>query len=919
MGNAAVRIGLEIRVWTERDIMGDTVLLTGATGFLGTEIAARLIRKPELKLYALVRAADEAEAAHRLRNIWRSYKDLCGQIGARVIPVPGDFTEPELGLCGKFRQALSDAVTLVIHSGAQINFLKSWDEFYNVNTAGTEKMLSFASGIRTLRRFVQISTAYVAGQKSGIVMEEEPPAESFSTFYEQSKAEAETLVRASGLPYSICRPGMIVGDSKTGRVMNFNTIYYVLKQMLLGKMQVFPICPDTKLNLVPVDYVADAVEKVCFSDEAEGKTFHLTCPPEAAPGAGELAEYVRRWAKKNLSLNLPKAVFVPVPALKKAGLRHNQNQAGGKSGYWNNLLTLLPYFFAEQVFDRTNTDQVCGPYPLNWKKYLNPLLDFACRKNFMRQTGQTVFEQAQVRRASTHYPINYYDITAKGIRKVSGPEANERIEKILEALWARGVRKGDRVAMTGINSVDYMTLDQALGLLGAVSVPIYYTTPAAETSILLENSGAGWFFIGDTRMMKQLDDLKTTAKLVSFSAGEKIRNKRVMRWKQFLSAAAGPAPIEPPEAEDLATIRYTSGTTGIPKGVMFRFGQLSWQGEALAGMISWKERNRPLRYLSFLPLNHVVEGILAAYAPYYLLSKMDFYYLNDFGSLSEALPKVRPTVFFAVPRFYEKVWQGAIRNKVGKAWFTADEGPAKRAMGAALRQVVLKKAGIDKCGQLIVGSAPISEALLKNFRKLGIEIYNAYGQTEAPLIAINRVGDNVIPTVGTPLPETTVTAEEDRELVVKGPQVAVGYYGQPTKDLRNGVLRTGDLGVIRENGHITLLGRKKEIIVTAYGKNIAIPKIEERLKDIPGVTEAVLIGENRPYCTALLWTEGELPHLKEKIARVNAGLSHPEQIRKFCVVDRPLTIEGGELTPNLKVKRNAVELHFTREIREMYQ
>ena len=903
--------------------MADTVLLTGATGFLGTELAARLIREPGLRLYALVRAADEAGAAHRLRNAWNYDGDLCGQIGKRVVPVPGDFTEPGLGLGEKYRKILSDAVTLVIHSGAQISFLKSLDEFRKVNTAGTEKMLSFASGLRLLRRFVQVSTAYVAGQKRGIVTEEEPHAEAFSTFYEQSKAEAEDLVRASGLPFSICRPGMIVGDSKTGRVRNFNTIYYVLKQMLLGKMRIFPISPDTKLNLVPVDYVADAVEKVCFSAEAAGKTFHLTCPASAAPGAGELAEYVRNWAKKNLALNLPKAVFLPMPALKKAGLLHNQNKAEGKSGYLNNLLTLLPYFFAEQVFDRTNTDQVCGPYPLSWKDYLGPLMDYACRKNFMRQTGQTVFEQARVRRESRRYPVNYYDVTAKKIRKVSGPEANKRIDRILDALWALGVRKGDRIALTGVNSVDYMALEQAMGLMGAVSVPIYYTTPAEETSLLLEKCGAKWFFVGDRRMMKQLGKVKTSARIVTFSAAETFRSElageNVMSWEEFLAADAGPVTVEPPEPEDLATIRYTSGTTGEPKGVMFRFGQLSWVGDALAGMLSWKERNRPGRYLSFLPLNHVVEGILAANAPYYLLTKMDFYYLNDFDALTDALPKVRPTIFFSVPRFYEKLWEQAVSNGLGKAWLAAEEGPRKRALGAVLRKAVLRKAGLDCCGQLIVGSAPISEALLRNFRSLGIEVFNAYGETEAPLITINRQGDNVIPTVGTPLPETVVTVEEDGELIVKGPQVAAGYYGMPSENLQDGVLRTGDLGVIHENGHITLLGRKKVLIVTAYGKNISIPKIEERLKDIPGVTEAVLIGENRPYCTALLWASGDTTGLEKKIAHVNTGLSHPEQIRKFRVISRPLSIETGELTPNLKVKRSVVEEHYAKEIREMYR
>lgn len=288
------------------------------------------------------------------------------------------------------------------------------------------------------------------------------------------------------------------------------------------------------------------------------------------------------------------------------------------------------------------------------------------------------------------------------------------------------------------------------------------------------------------------------------------------------------------DPEDLATIRYTSGTTGKPKGVMFNYHQLA-------------------------------------------------------------------------------------ANKIGQKYLTMKEGPAKQATAALLRKVILKKAGLDACEQLIVGSAPISEALLQNFRALGIEIHNAYGQTEAPLITINRLGDNVIPTIGTPLPETQVEVAEDGELIVTGPQVCLGYYGLETDTIQNGVLKTGDLGSVDEQGHITLFGRKKEMIITAYGKNISIPKIEERLKNIPAVSEAVLIGENRPYCTALLWLEGNADDLDQQIETMNADLSHPEQVRKYTVIKEPLSIQKGELTPNLKVKRGNVEAHYAQEIQEMYQ
>ena len=573
----------------------------------------------------------------------------------------------------------------------------------------------------------------------------------------------------------------------------------------------------------------------------------------------------------------------------------------------------------------TGTEKLLGRDAPDWHEYIDKILDYACRCNFLHATDRGVFEQVLFRQQSESAPVEYFDVSEKGLKRTTGERMRRKIVVIAAALERLGVRKGCKVALTGNNCTDYFALDIAIGLVGAVSVPIYYTTPAAEVDILLQKSGASWLFVGDRRIMKQIDELQSDVTLISFSNARQIRPrlKTVITWQEFLgskeqrrSAALPDVTVDP---GDLATIRYTSGTTGEPKGVMFNAGQLQWMGRVLTALLPWREKQHEMRYLSFLPLSHVVEGILASYAPYYMHCPVKFYYLNDFDKLTDSLPQVRPTVFFSVPRFYEKLWQQIEGNPAGARYLAMKDSLARDLLGAVVKRTVLKKAGLDACSQLIVGSAPISEELLMNFRRLGIEIHNAYGQTEAPLITINRLGDNVIPSIGTPLPETEVTVMPDGELIVKGPQVCLGYYGLKTDSISGGVLRSGDLGRIDETGHIYLTGRKKEMIITSYGKNINCPKVEEKLKDIPGVSEAVLIGENRPFCTALLWTEADVPDMADRIGKMNQTLSHPEQVRKWKVIEKPLSIAAGELTPNLKVRRAVVEEHYRDEIEAFYR
>ncbi len=341
--------------------MKNTILITGGTGLLGSGITAGLLRRETEKIYVLIRARNKEAAMHRLKEAWYHEKDLYREIGNRVIPVTGDLLEEDLGLREEDIETLRSEVSVIIHTAAETHFQKSEQELMNVNRDGTARMIALAKTLPHLKRFVHISTAYAAGQRDGLIKEEELIETAYSGFYEKSKAEAEKLVRESGLPYTICRPGMIVGDSKTGRTRNFNTVYYILKLYLLGRLPVLPVGKDLGLNIVPADYVSDAVIRITEADTA-GMTFHLTCPEEKQPKAGELAEYVRQWAKKNLDTTLPPAVFMPLKAVRKAGLAYSRRNDGTKRDALSNLLVIAPYFRTGQVFDRTNTDSLLGSY-----------------------------------------------------------------------------------------------------------------------------------------------------------------------------------------------------------------------------------------------------------------------------------------------------------------------------------------------------------------------------------------------------------------------------------------------------------------------------------------------------------------------------------------------------------------------------
>jgi long-chain acyl-CoA synthetase len=940
------------------------LLLTGATGFLGAQVARRLLDETGLTVIALVRAADQASAAKRLSRAWWDWPELVAALTpqaeskpARIEILAGDVSLPNLGLDEAAYTRLARRITHIIHSAADLRLDAPLEELRKTNLQGTANMLELARLAQRdhgLERYAQVSTAYVAGSRNGVIAEADLIGErladkhSFSCTYELSKYEAERLVQSarSELPITVFRPGMIVGASDTGEIRTFNTFYFPLRLAMTGKLPIIPADPAMPVNIVPVDYVASAIARLTFDPEAKGLNFHLTAPVESLPRVGELAKFVGAWAREHLGLRLPRPLFVQIPLpqnrvrLDREGAEQSElHTRTRRKPLWpelGGLLTYLPYFGERKQFRRDNVDRLLGPYTLDWREFLPNLLAYAVDHGFMHRSERTVHEQllarlgSSLRRRSSR-PVRYFDIVQGKLVHHSAAEVRDEILAAAGSLAALGIRPGERVAIVGLNSTRYLALDAAIGLVGAVSVPLYYTSPPAEIDHVLSASGARLLLIGAPNILERLGEVQVVLPVVSFcrEPAPAGLGRELLSWEAFLALGEGvEVPLKSPVGfGDLATLRYTSGTTGLPKGVSFQHQHLRWMGQVMASLLPWKARNRTAHYLSFLPMSHVVEGILATYCPYYVPAPLNIYFLEDLKELQRVLPRVRPTVFFSVPRIYERIWQALEANPLGRRYLSLPGGLLKRALGALLRRQILRKAGLDRCVQLIAGSAPCSESLLQNFRELGIEIHNAYGMTEAPLVTLNRLGANRLGTVGEPLPQTEICTAEDGEVLVRGPQVMAGYFDEQAgvqQPFRDGWLLTGDLGRLSPDGSLVLQGRKKELIKTSYGKYVQPVKVEALLREIPGVAEAMLVGEERPYCTALLWVQGEAlepgagQRLDRLVAQVNHGLSHPEQVKRWAVLPNDLSIEAGDLTANLKLKRKAVARRLDGVVKCLY-
>ena len=572
------------------------------------------------------------------------------------------------------------------------------------------------------------------------------------------------------------------------------------------------------------------------------------------------------------------------------------------------------------------------------------------------------------------------------VEELSTQELFDRIRDFSLGLGALGVEPGDRVAILSDSRPEWVIADLAALAAGAVTAPIYPTLPAAQVRYVLADSGARVVVVADETQAAKVrsvwDELPELSAMVimdpaadapageegSASGREELSlaeatdrgHRRLMTedglGREYKEHATAITP------DQLATIIYTSGTTGEPKGVMLTHGNVASNVMDGGSVVQVDSEDAAL---SFLPLSHAFERAVVFL---YLYQGVTVTFAESLDTIARDLGAVRPTVMTGVPRVYEKfharvheavAGAPAIRQRlfhwavgVGQRRAQADLAgrPASlstRLLHGLADRLVLSKVRGRLGGRLrfvVSGSAPLSTPIAEFFFAIGIRVIEGYGLTEtSPTLTVNPLERPKLGTVGPALPRVELEIADDGEVLARGPNIMQGYYGKPeatAEVMRDGWFCTGDIGSLDDDGYLTILDRKKELIVTAGGKNIAPNPIEAELKRSPLVAEAVLIGDRRPYVAALLVpdfaalatrVDGEgasreeiveraavVELFDEVVEKVNAGLARHEQIKRSALLPTEFGIATGELTPTLKVKRRVVAERWSDAIERLY-
>lgn len=544
------------------------------------------------------------------------------------------------------------------------------------------------------------------------------------------------------------------------------------------------------------------------------------------------------------------------------------------------------------------------------------------------------------------------------------------------ALHRMGIRKGDHVGILSENRPEWTFADLAILSLGAVTVPIYPTASLEDIRYIIDHADLKMIFVSTEEQYRKIEGFRSKfapSGVILFTPGESgdIQDLKTFRSMGRDHGAEHPdlydRCVKHVGPDDLATIIYTSGTTGAPKGVMLTHRNFIANYQGSFHRIHIGERDS---VLSFLPLSHVFERLAGYY--FQAACGVSIAYAESFATVAEDIKKVKPTLVVAVPRFYEKTyarileevqaapawkqrffhWAVRIGTRIAQLRMRGQSIPMRLGLynwiGQRFIFEKLRKAMGGRLRFFISGGAPLSRELAQFFYAAGIMILEGYGLTEtSPVIAVNALDDFKFGTVGKPIPGIRVKIAEDGEILTQGTCVMKGYYNDPNATqacIKDGWFHTGDIGHFDEEGFLHITDRKKDIIVTAGGKNVSPQNIEGRILADPFFTQAIVLGDKRPYlCALLVPHKQEVLHYAEqhrisdlpyerllqdpgvmawvgaRLQKCMEGLAGFETVRAFILLPHEFTLVAGEMTPTLKIKRRVVMKEYQEAIDELYR
>ena len=548
--------------------------------------------------------------------------------------------------------------------------------------------------------------------------------------------------------------------------------------------------------------------------------------------------------------------------------------------------------------------------------------------------------------------------------------------EVSKSLIACGVEKNDKVSIYSYNRVEWNTCYIAAQMINSVAVGVYHTCSSTEVNWIVGNSDSKVVFLGNNpndsdeiekmpnhRLLAVLDKLDKVELVVAMDGVDLLEHDKIISWDDFIQKGVNTqdsdvmSRCEDIKPDDTSSLIYTSGTTGNPKGVELTHN--NWKFELDMALTIMKFDQGEL-YVSWLPGAHVFGQLIDNH--YWVRRALHMHIVDSPLNTVDYAKEVQPHLFISVPRIYEKIYSNfnaAIESKP-----IVKIGLKIPLLSTVFKSILKKAAGFSNLRFAISGAAPINPDILSLFQKLGIPLFEGYGMTENTAGAsMNFVDHNRIGSVGPALPGTKIKIAEDGEVLIKGEHVMKGYYNnsQATDEtILDGWLYTGDVGKIDEDGYLYITGRKKEIYVSSAGKNIPPLVIEETMKSIPIISQCFLIGDNRNFCTALFTLDvgailrdnigidsNEIPKdpaeqikmlkengyslsdftnsdevresIQDAVTMLNDQFSNPEQVKKFTILPRDLSIDDGELTPTLKIRRNQIADNWSDAIELMYK